>query len=256
MSVRLISPLSVWEAEREPWERIDDLQFRGRYLLQDTREFCFGMDAVLLARFAHFHQGARVLDLGTGTGIIPLLLADEAHSVLAVEENPRMVHLARRNVQLNGLAEQIQVVNGDVKNFRRLYPAESFDVALMNPPYYSQGNGKQNLQSGKAQARHEITATLVDFLQAARWGLRFGGRLFLVHVPTRIDEILIALQACQFSVHRLRLVYPMQKKEACLVLLEASVGKALGHIKILSPLFVREETGNYTAEILQLYHRE
>lgn len=256
MPARLTAPLSVWEAEKEPWERVDDLQFRGRHLLQDTREFCFGMDAVLLARFAHFRHGARVLDLGTGTGVIPLLLADEAHSVLAIEQNPRMVQLARRNVRLNGLAEQIQVLEGDVKNFRQLYPAESFDVTLMNPPYYPLGNGKQSLQTGKAQARHEITATLKDFLQAARWGLRFGGKLFLIHVPTRLDEILIALQVCQFGVNRLRLVYPMPKKEACLVLLEASVGKAQGHMKILPPLFVREETGEYSAEILQWYYRE
>lgn len=230
------------------FERLDDLNFRGRKIIQDKREFCFGIDAVLLARFPRWKQRERVLDLGTGAGIIPLLIADEVARVDAVELNPTLWDLARRNFALNHLEEKIILHQGDLRRLSQFMARESFDRVIVNPPYRPLGKGKICPCSGVATARHELTATLADVVAAARYALRFGGRLAMVHLPERLEEIFAALAARQFAVKILRFVHSFVGAPAKLVLLEAVVGGKVG-AKILPPLIIRDDKGNYMPEI-------
>ena len=135
-------------------ERLDDLMRSGRVIIQSENEFCFSMDSVLIAHFPKYKKNARVIDLGTGTGVIPLLIADEVKEICAVELNPQAADLARRNVELNGLAEKIFVMEGDYRKHREIFKAESFDIAIANPPYTPIKNGEANKISGIARARH------------------------------------------------------------------------------------------------------
>ena len=148
-------------------ERLDDLMYQGRHIIQNTQEFCFSLDAVLLAHFMSYKSRQKVLDLGTGTGVMPLLIADAVTRVDAIEISPVMAELAARNVAMNELADKIFVRQGDYRSIRELYQAESFDVVLANPPYRPVAHGQVNKMSGVARARHEFTATLRDVVAAA-----------------------------------------------------------------------------------------
>lgn len=241
------------EMELGAFERIDDLMWRGRRILQDTREFCFSLDAVLLAHFPRWKKEQRVLELGTGTGVIPLLMADEVSHVEALELNPVTARLAKRNVDMNGMEDRITVREGDLRKIREFYPPESFDVVLSNPPYRPVGNGRRSARDGVAMARHELTATLSDVVSAARYALRFRGLFAMVHLPERLGEILVALHENQMEAKRLLLVHPKPEKVPNLLLLEAVVGAAPGGLKVLPPLVVHGETGEYTEELLRIY---
>ena len=225
-------------------ERLDDLMKSGRHIIQNTQEFCFSLGAVLLAHFLRFKCRQRVLELGTGTGVIPLLIADEVARVDAVELSPVMADLAARNVCLNELEAKIFVREGDYRSIRELYPAESFDVVLANPPYRPVAHGQVNKMSGVARARHEFTATLENVVTAARYALRFGGRFAMVHLPERLGEILVALHEHQMEAKRLQLVQPKPGKASNMMLVEAVVGAAPGGLKVLPPLIVHEEDGS------------
>lgn len=216
------------QVELRPHERLDDLMFRGRKIIQNTREFCFSLDAVLLAHFPRLHGKDRVLELGTGTGVIPLLVADAVASVAAVELSPVMAELAGRNMEMNGLTEKVAVKQGDYRAIEGLYKPESFDLVLANPPYRPVGEGQLSRLSGVARARHEVTATLRDVVRAARWALRFGGHFAMVHLPERLGEIIVALHEAQMEIKRLQMVQPKEGKAPNMMLLEAVVGAAPG----------------------------
>lgn len=233
-------------------ERLDDLMYKGRRLIQNTEEFCFSLDAVLLAHFPRYHRSDRVLELGTGAGVIPHLMVDKVNHVEALELNPVLAELAERNVRLNGLEERISIHEGDYRRMEEFFPAEAFDLVLANPPYRPVAQGKHSLSSGKAMARHELTATLQDVVQAARYGLRFGGHFAMVHLPERLGEIICALHEKQMEVKRLQLIQPKPGKAPNLMLLEAVVGAAPG-IKFLPNLLVREADGSYSAAVKQIY---
>ncbi len=234
-------------------ERLDDLMFKGRKIIQNKEEFCFSLDAVLLAHFPRLHKKDRVLELGTGTGVIPLLIADGVKAVEAVEISPVMAELAQRNMELNGLTEKVQVSQGDYRAIEELYRPESFDLVLANPPYRPVGEGQLSKLSGVARARHEVTATLKDVVRAARWSLRFGGYFAMVHLPERLGEIIVALHEAQMEVKRLRMVQPKEGRAPNMMLLEAVVGAAPGGMKVLPPLIVHEADGSYTEEIKKIY---
>ena len=234
-------------------ERVDDLQYRGRFILQRPDAFCFGIDAVLLAHFPRCQGRERVLDLGTGTGILPLLMADQAAHVEAVELDETLADMARRSVALNDLTAKITVRQGDYRHIERLYARESFDLVLANPPYYPVGRGRENPVPSLACARHEITATLDDVVRAARYALRFRGRLAMVHLPARFDEIGAALRGAGMAIKRARLVEPRRNKPPCLLLLEAAVGGAAGAIRWLPTLTIYGADGGYTPETLAIY---
>ncbi len=236
-----------------PGERLDDLACGGRRIIQRTDEFCFSMDAVLLAHFPRLTGRERVLDLGTGAGVIPLLIVDEVREILAVELNSAQAALAVRNAALNGVSEKITVREGDYRDPPALFVFESFDLVFANPPYYPVGCGAVSTCAGRAAARHEITATLADTVRASAYALRFGGRLVMVHIPERLGEIICALHRECFAVKRMRLVQPRPDKAPNLVLLEAVKGASLTGIRHLPPLIVRTADGRYTDEIRHIY---
>lgn len=236
-------------------ERLDDLMRSGRVIIQHENEFCFSMDSVLIAHFPKLKKNSRVIDLGTGTGVIPLLIADDVKEICAVELNSRMAELARRNVEFNGLAEKIFVVEGDYRKHRELFKAESFDAAIANPPYTPITNGEANKLSGVARARHEFTATLEDVVTAARYVLKFHGVFYMIHLASRLCEIVNALHRHQMEMKRLRMIQPKAGRDANLIMLEAIVGANVGNLKIMPPLIVHNDDGSYTDEIYKIYNK-
>lgn len=225
----------------------------GRKIIQSVDEFCFSMDSVLIAHFPKFKRTYKVLDLGTGTGVIPLLIADEVKKISAIELNGEMAELARRNVELNNLSEKISVVEGDYRRIRDFFCAESFDLVIANPPYYPVKAGEVNKLIGIAKARHEFTATLEDVVTAARFALKFHGNFCMVHSAARLTEIVDALHRHQFEMKRLQMIYPKKNRDANLIMLEATVGGNAGNLKIMPPLVVHNDDGSYTDDVKKIY---
>ena len=235
-------------------ERVDDLQRNGYCIIQDPARFCFGMDAVLLSGFATLKDGARVLDLGTGTGIIPILLEAKTNAahLTGLEIQADSAEMAARSVALNGLEEKIDIVTGDIKEADQLFDAASFDVITCNPPYMIGRHGLTNPADAKAIARHEILCTLEDVISQAARLLVPGGRFFLVHRPFRLAEIIVTLTKYKLEPKRMRLVYPFVDKEPNMVLLEAVRG-GRPRMTVEKPLIVYEAPGVYTPEIYEVY---
>lgn len=235
-------------------ERIDDLERNGYRIIQDTYRFCFGMDAVLLSGFARVKDDARVLDLGTGTGIIPILLEakTKAAYLTGLEIQEDSADMARRSVRLNGLQEKISIVTGDIKEAGSLFDAASFDVITSNPPYMTAQHGLTNPEDAKAIARHEILCTLEDVIAQAARLLRPGGNFFMVHRPFRLAEIMVLLRAYRLEPKRMQLVYPFVDKEPNMVLIEANRG-GKPRMTVERPLIVYRDPGVYMEEIYEIY---
>lgn len=235
-------------------ERIDDLERNGYRIIQDTKRFCFGMDAVLLSGFARVKEGAHILDLGTGTGIIPILLEakTKAEHLTGLEIQEDSADMARRSVLLNGLEDKIDIVTGDIKEAESLFDAASFDVITCNPPYMIGKHGITNEGDAKAIARHEILCTLEDIVSRAAKLLKPGGNFFMVHRPFRLAEIMAVLQAYKLEPKRMQLVYPFVDKEPNMVLIEANRG-GKPRLTVEKPLIVYKEPGIYTPEIYEIY---
>ena len=236
-------------------ERIDDLCCRGRYIIQRTDEFCFSMDAVLLAHFPHLTGRERVLDLGTGTGVIPILVADHATHITAVELSPVQAELAVRNVRMNNLIDKITVREGDYRAPSALFACAEYDLVYSNPPYRPVTSGAVSM-GARAAARHEITATLADTVRAAAYALRHGGRLAMVHLPERLSEIVLALHVEGLAVKRLQMVQPRADRPPNLMLLEAVKGASPAGLRHEPALIVRDADGSYTEEIRAIYGQE
>ena len=233
--------------------RIDDLMRSGRKVIQSANEFCFSMDSVLLAHFPKYKRKYKVLDLGTGTGVMPLLIADEVSSIDAIELNSTMAEIAKRNVELNDLGDKISVIEGDYRLFKTYFKSESFDLVLANPPYRAIGSGAVNEIKGIATARHEFTATLEDVVTAARFALKYHGIFCMIHITERLCEIVDVLHRHQFEMKRLRLIQPKFNRPPNLMLIESMVGGAPGSLKIETPLIVHNDDGNYSDEIVSIY---
>ncbi|MDE5931507.1 MAG: tRNA1(Val) (adenine(37)-N6)-methyltransferase [Lachnospiraceae bacterium] len=235
-------------------ERIDDLQRNGYRIIQNPDKFCFGMDAVLLSGFAKAKEGSHVLDMGTGTGIIPILLAAKtgAAHLTGLEIQEESADMARRSVALNGLEKKIAIVTGDIKEAGNLFDAASFDVVTCNPPYMIGQHGLVNPGDAKAIARHEILCTLEDVIGQAAKLLRPGGNFFLVHRPFRLAEIMTLLCQYRLEPKRMQMVYPFVDKEPNMVLLEANRG-GKPRMQVEKPLIIYREPGAYMPEIYDLY---
>ena len=236
-------------------EQIDTLK-NGYKIIQDSERFQFGIDAVLLADFAckGLKAGESVIDLGTGTGIIPLLMAKgcEAAAFTGLEVQKDSADMAARSVALNALEGRIRIINGDLKESEKLFPRHSFNVVTCNPPYMIDAHGKGNELDALTIARHEVLCTLEDVVAAADSLLATHGRFFLIHRPFRLPEIFSSLEKHKMEMKRMRLVYPFAGKEPNLVLIEARKN-AKRRLTIEPPLVVRNDDGEYTAEIRQIY---
>lgn len=235
-------------------ERIDELHRNGYRIIQRENAFCFGMDAVLLSGFASVKPGEKALDLGTGTGIIPILLEakTEGSHFTGLEIQEEMAEMASRSVKLNGLEEKIDIITGDIKEAGRIFGGASFDVVTTNPPYMNDSHGLKNPELPKAIARHEVLCTLDDVVREGARVLRPGGRFYMVHRPHRLIEIITALTRYRLEPKRMKMVHPFVDKEANMVLIEAVRG-GRSMIKVEKPLIVYKEPGVYTDEIYDIY---
>ncbi len=235
-------------------ERIDDLQRNGYKIIQNEKKFCFGMDAVLLSGFAHVKEGERLLDIGTGTGIIPILLEakSDGYHFTGLEIQKESADMAARSVKLNGLTDKIDIICGDIKDAKDLFKPASFDVITTNPPYMIGKHGLTGENREKAIARHEIFCTLDDIASQAGELLRDKGRFYMVHRPFRLVEIFNTLTKYRLEPKRLKLVYPYIDKEPNMVLIEALKG-GNPRLTVEKPLIVYTEPGVYTDEIYDIY---
>ena len=238
-----------------PGERIDDLQRKGYKIIQNTEKFCFGMDAVLLSGFATVKPGELVLDMGTGTGIIPILLEakTEGKHFTGLEIQAESADMARRSVALNNLEEKIDIVNGDIKEASKIFGKNVMNVVTVNPPYMNDLHGIKNPDMPKAIARHEVFCTLEDVVREASAVLKQNGRFYMVHRPHRLVEIITMMTKYKLEPKRMRLVHPYKDKEANMVLIEGlKGGKSM--IKVESPIVVYESENVYTEQLLKLYN--
>lgn len=235
-------------------ERLVDLERNGYQIIQDKDGFCFGMDAVLLTGFAQVRKGEDVLDLGTGTGIIPILLEakTEGENFVGLEIQKRSVDMARRSVIYNNLEDKIKIEEGDIKEASKLFGGASFDVVTTNPPYMTEHHGLQNLEDGIAIARHEILCNLEDVIRESAKVLKPKGRFYMVHRPRRLVDIIDLMRKYKIEPKRIRMVHPFKNKEANIVLVEGvRGGKTM--MKVEAPLIVYKEQGIYSDEIHRIY---
>lgn len=240
-----------------PDERLDELHRKGYRIIQKTDGFCFGMDAVLLSEFARIGKKEKVLDMGTGTGILPILMEarTEGGHFTGLEIQEEFASMAARSVALNGQEDRISIVCGDIKEASSLFGTDCFDVVVSNPPYMVDDHGLKNPDMRKAIARHEVLCDLSDLLRETKKVLKNRGRFYMVHRTYRMAEIMHQMVEYGLEPKRIRFVYPYKDKEPNIMLIEAMKG-AKSRIKIEPPLIVYEEPGVYTDEIYDIYGYE
>ena len=238
-------------------ERIDDLQIKGLKIIQDRDGFCFGVDAVLLANFAEVKKGEKVVDLGTGTGIIPILIAGktQASSIIGVEIQKKVADMAGRSVILNNLESRVKIVNNDLKKASEYLDKGGFDVVTTNPPYKNSGSGIVNPTDSKAISRHEIKCSLEDVISTSFFLLKDGGKFFMVHRPERIVDVLCIMRKYKLEPKKIRFVHPYHGKKPNLFLVEGlKYGKPF--LNFMDPLYVYDGDGNFSKEIIDIYGRD
>ena len=241
----------------KPGERLDDLQIKGYEIIQSPGRFCFGMDAVLLSSFAKVKRNECALDLGTGTGILPILLEakNEGARYVGLEIQEESADMARRSVLHNKLDQKIEIITGDIKEASGIFGAASFHVITTNPPYMIGEHGLKNDNEALYIARHEALCTLDDIIRESARLLKPKGRFYMVHRPFRLAEILGKMSAYGIEPKRMRLVHPYVDKEPNMVLIEGMRG-AKPRMTVEPPLIVYEKNGEYTKELLQMYGME
>ncbi len=233
-------------------EKIEDLGIKGYKIIQDKDGFCFGSDAVLLAKFAKVKKGSRGLDLCTGTGIIPVLTYAlfEPASIDAVEIIPHVAEMAARTMELNGLGEIIRVKNADLNDAPKIYGSRVFDFVTCNPPYMNSGGGIVNPKDDLAVSRHEILCTLDGVVTAAARCLKPTGRMFMVHRADRLCDVISTLRRHRLEPKRLAVVYPNAAGTANLILVEALMN-GRPQLKLEKPVFMYDENGKYLQNIVE-----
>ena len=238
-------------------ERIDDLEFKGLKIIQNEKGFCFGIDSVLLSDFAkNIKKGSKVLDLGTGTGIISILLCGktELKKVIGIEIQEEVADMANRSSILNNLENRFQVLNENILNLNKLYKNQTFDVIVTNPPYKKKDTGIINEDEKKIISRHEITANLEDFIKISKDLLKDKGEFYMVHRPERLVDILSLLRKYKIEPKEIRFVFSNKNKEPKLVLIKG-IKNAKPFLKIDKNLYIYDDKGNYTEEILKIYNK-
>lgn len=242
------------EVRLQAGERIDDLERNGYRIIQNKNGFCFGMDAVLLSGFAKARKTDRVVDLGTGTGIIPILLHAKTGvgQITGIEIQETYAGMAERSVLLNDLEDVIRIRRGDLRKIEELCPAKEADVVTCNPPYMKDSSGLKNPEEGKAIARHEVKCCFSDVAEAAAYLLKPGGKFFLVHRPERLTELIETLRKNKLEPKRMRMVHSFADEKAVMVLMEAASGGGV-FLKVEPPLIIYKEKNVYSDEIYEIY---
>jgi tRNA1(Val) A37 N6-methylase TrmN6 len=262
-NIRLLRLLRIREEspnltiDLKPDERIDDLQCHGYKIIQHGKMFCFGMDAVLLANFSNVNKDCVHMDLGTGTGVIPILLAAKTKGshFTGLEIQEYCAEMAERSVRLNHLEDKVDIAHGDIKEVFSYYKKASFDVVTSNPPYIRGSHGLENPNEPKNIARHEILVSLEEVIAAAAYLLKPGGSFYMVHKPFRLAEIFECLMKYKLEPKKMQLVHPYIDKEPNMVLIQAVLG-GNSMLKIEPPLIVYESPGVYTRQLLDTYEGE
>ncbi len=246
-------------------ERIDNLEINNFKIIQDKSGFCFGIDSVLLSDFAkNIKNNAKCVDLGTGTGILSILLCAKTNlaKIYGIEVQQDVADMANRSRILNNLQERFEIFNMNIKDilnssnvYADILKKNSFDCVITNPPYKKINTGKINDNEKKLISRHEITANLNDFLEVAKYLLKDKGSLYMVHRPERMVEILKCMKENKIEPKEIQFVYPQVDKEPNLILIKG-IKNGKEFLKIKKPLFIYDKNGNYTQEILKIYGRE
>ncbi len=234
-------------------ETIDELRNYGLRIIQPRHGYRFSLDPLLLSDFAGIREGERAIDLGTGCGVIPLVLARSVagSTVVGVEFQEGMAELAQHNVRSNGLGERVEIITADILAVRKMFPVSSFDLVIANPPYRRQGTGKISPRAGRDRARHETTATLADFLETAKYLVRMHGRICFIYHPVRLTDFCAAAAELKLALLRMRMVHGNTASAARMVLLELAKGRR-GELEVLPPLFVYGAEGEYSGELRRI----
>jgi len=234
-------------------ETINELRRFNLRIIQPRNGYRFSLDPLLLCDFAVIGAGARIADLGTGSGVIPLVLARKVAdvSIVGVEFQEEMAGMATRNAELNGVQERVEIVCDDVLALRKKFPVSAFDLILANPPFRKPGNGRVSPKAGRDLARHESTAGLVDFLTAAKYLVKPTGSICFIYHPARLAEFLTQAAALKLAPLRLRMVHGNREMEARMFLIELVKGRR-GDLEVLPPLFVYGNNGEYSGEMMRI----
>ena len=236
-------------------ERIDDLQINDLKIIQNKEWFCFGIDSVLLSGFAsEIHKNSKILDLGTGTGILALLLSAKVENskITGIEVQENVAEMARRSVALNGLEDRIEVLTINVKNLKN---DMQFDAVVTNPPYKKEGTGLTNENNVKLISRHEIKGNLEDFIKASSMELKDKGSMYMVNRPERLVDIFEYCRNYKLEPKEMQMVYSKVNSKPSLVLVKATKN-ANRYLKVREPLYIYKEDGEYTDEVLKIYNKD
>lgn len=237
-------------------ERLDDLQCNGLYLIQDPDKFCFGIDAVLLSNFVKVKKNGHVVDLCTGSGIVPILLSAKtgAKKITGIEIQSDIADMARRSVSYNKLDEKIDIINDDISNALKYINNCSVDSVCVNPPYMKDTTAIKNPDLPMAIARHELLTDLETVINIASKLLKESGKFFMVHRPSRLSEIFTSMRQNRIEPKRLRFIHPYIESKANLVLIEGAKGSGVW-MDVEPPLVVYKDKNVYTDEVLKIYGR-
>lgn len=247
------------EIEIKKGERVDDLQYKGLKIIQNNDGFCFGIDSVILADFAKkIKKGSTVVDLGTGTGILGILLCGKTKvtKIIGIEIQQEVADMAQRSIRLNSLEDKFEIINENIKDIisKNYVNKNSVDVIITNPPYKEIGRGIVNENEKKFISRHEVKANLEDFINISAQLLKDKGTIYMVHKPERLVDIIYLMRKNKLEVKELKFVYPSKDKECNLVLIKAIKG-ANKFLKIDEPLYIYKDKGQYTEQIKQIYSK-
>jgi len=239
-------------------ERIDDLEFKNLKIIQNKNGFCFGIDAVLLSDFAkNIKNNAKVLDLGTGTGIISILLCGKTNlrEIIGVEVQEEVYEMAKKSIKLNNLENKFKIINENILNLEKIYEKNSFDAIVTNPPYKKENTGITNIDEKKLISRHEVLAKLEDYINISNELLKDKGEFYMIHRPERLVDILYFMRKYKIEPKEIRFIYSHINDAPKMVLIKGvKNGKAF--LKFRENLYIYNEDGKYTDEIYKIYGKE